>query len=48
MGFLKDAVHHPRRLRVRRAIFQVHLWAGIPLAVYLVVISLSGSVGVQG
>ncbi len=44
MGFFHDALHHPKRLGLRRALFQVHLWAGVPLALYLVVISLSGSV----
>lgn len=37
-------LHHPRKLWIRRALFQVHLWAGILLALYLIVISLSGSI----
>ncbi len=44
MAFRNDLVHHPRRLWVRRAIFQLHLWAGVGLALYLVLIALSGSV----
>ena len=44
MSFTKDLVHHPRRLRLRRAAFQIHLWGGLALAFYLIVISLSGSV----
>ena len=44
MSFTANLVHHPRRLWLRRAAFQVHLWAGILLAVYLVLIALSGSV----
>lgn len=37
-------LHHPRRLWIRKAIFQVHLWGGVFLALYLVVIALTGSV----
>ena len=44
MTVFSDAVHHPRRLWVRRAIFQVHLWAGVLLTLYLVVIALTGAV----
>jgi uncharacterized iron-regulated membrane protein len=33
----------PQRVWLRRALFQVHLWAGILLAAYAVVIGLSGS-----
>ncbi len=34
----------PQKTVLRRAIFQVHLWAGIGLGVYIFVISVSGSV----
>lgn len=37
-------LHNPRKLWLRRALFQVHLWVGILLALYAVVISLSGSI----
>lgn len=33
----------PQRVFLRRAIFQVHLWSGILLAIYSVVIGLTGS-----
>ncbi|HXE12695.1 MAG TPA: PepSY-associated TM helix domain-containing protein [Bryobacteraceae bacterium] len=33
----------PQRVWLRRAIFQIHLWVGIVLALYVVVIGLSGS-----
>lgn len=33
----------PQRVRLRRAIFQVHLWAGVVLALYCIVIGLSGA-----
>ncbi|AFL89283.1 putative iron-regulated membrane protein [Terriglobus roseus DSM 18391] len=36
--------HAPQRLRLRRAIFQVHLWLGVILTLYSIVIGLSGSV----
>jgi uncharacterized iron-regulated membrane protein len=34
----------PQRLWLRRAIFQVHLWLGVILALYSIVIGVSGSV----
>lgn len=41
---LDTALHHPRKLWVRKALFQVHLWLGILLSLYVVIISLSGSI----
>lgn len=43
-GILTDILHHPRRLWLRKAIFQIHLWAGILLSLYLILIALSGSI----
>ena len=40
---LSTYLHHPQKLWLRRALFQVHLWAGILLSLYAVVISLSGA-----
>jgi uncharacterized iron-regulated membrane protein len=42
--FLQQAVHHPRKLWLRKAVFQVHLWAGLLLTLYIVVIALTGSI----
>lgn len=33
----------PQRRRLRRALFQVHLWLGVALGLYIVLISVSGS-----
>jgi uncharacterized iron-regulated membrane protein len=44
LGIADDLVHHPRRTLLRRAAFQIHLWAGLAVAVYLIAISLSGCV----
>jgi uncharacterized iron-regulated membrane protein len=44
MSFLRTFVHHPRKLWLRRAFFQIHLWAGVLLSLYIVMISLTGSV----
>jgi uncharacterized iron-regulated membrane protein len=44
MTFLHNLVHRPRQLWLRRALFQIHLWAGIALSLYVVVIALSGSI----
>ncbi len=43
MPFLTDFVYHPRKLFLRRALFQVHLWLGILLSLYVALIGLSGS-----
>src|SRR5579864_3779143 len=34
---------HPQRLWIRRAVFQVHLWTGIGIGLYIFLISVSGS-----
>jgi uncharacterized iron-regulated membrane protein len=36
-------LHHPETLRVHRGLFQVHLWLGMLAAMYVTVMSLSGS-----
>ncbi|MDE1156039.1 MAG: PepSY-associated TM helix domain-containing protein [Acidobacteriaceae bacterium] len=43
MGLFKNLLHHPRRVWARRMVFQVHLWSGVLLSLYLVLISLSGA-----
>ena len=44
MSFLKTFLNHPRKLWIRRALFQVHLWAGVLLSLYVVIIALTGSI----
>lgn len=41
-------LHTPQRSLLRRAVFQIHLWAGIVVALYAVVIGISGSILVFG
>ena len=36
--------HTPQRSRLRRALFQIHVWVGVVLAVYAIVIGVTGSV----
>ena len=36
-------VHRPQELWLRRILFQIHLWTGIAIGLYVVVISISGS-----
>lgn len=36
-------LHTPQRSRLRRALFQIHLWVGLVLSLYAVAIGLSGS-----
>ena len=44
MPFFRDLVHSPRKLFLRKALFQVHLWAGIALSLYVVVIAITGAI----
>jgi uncharacterized iron-regulated membrane protein len=44
MSFLRTFIHHPRKLWLRRAFFQIHLWAGVLLSLYVVLIALTGSI----
>ena len=43
MTFRERALRRPQTLWIRKAVFQVHLWTGIAIGLYIVVISLSGS-----
>ena len=43
MGSWERWLKHPQGVWLRKAIFQVHLWSGIGLALYVVLICLSGS-----
>jgi uncharacterized iron-regulated membrane protein len=43
MGVLAAFADHPQSLWLRRATFQVHLWFGIATGLYVLVISVSGS-----
>jgi uncharacterized iron-regulated membrane protein len=36
-------LHRPERLWVRNAVFQVHLWVGAAVGLYVVLMSISGS-----
>ena len=36
-------IQQPQRFWVRKALFQVHLWVGIGIGLYIVLISVSGS-----
>jgi uncharacterized iron-regulated membrane protein len=41
---LETVLHRPRKLWARKALFQIHLWLGVLLSLYVVVIGLSGSI----
>jgi uncharacterized iron-regulated membrane protein len=43
MGVFHQFWTHPQRSWMRRALFQIHLWTGIGIGLYVVVISVSGS-----
>ncbi len=40
----KSWLRHPQRVRLRKFLFQVHLWSGISLGLYIFFISITGSV----
>jgi uncharacterized iron-regulated membrane protein len=44
MKYWQKWIRQPRTVWLRRAIFQVHLWAGIGLGLYVFLISVTGSV----
>lgn len=43
MSFAEQWLRRPQNLWLRRALFQVHLWTGIGLGIYVLLISVSGS-----
>jgi len=43
MAFVEQFVRRPQSVWLRKAIFQVHLWTGIAMGLYVVAISVSGS-----
>ena len=40
----KSWLRHPQRVRLRKLLFQIHLWSGISLGLYIFFISITGSV----
>lgn len=42
-GFRRAPVHTPRSLGIRKVLFQVHLWAGIGVGLYVLVASTTGA-----
>jgi len=43
MGLWTRWLYKPQRVWLRRALFQVHLWSGLALGLYIVVLSVTGS-----
>jgi uncharacterized iron-regulated membrane protein len=44
MGTFQQFWRQPQRLWLRKALFQIHLWTGIGAGLYILVISISGSI----
>ena len=44
MTFWQRWIRQPRTTRLRKAIFQVHLWSGIGVGLYVLLVSVTGSV----
>ncbi len=43
MGAIAAFARHPQSVWLRRVLFQVHLWLGLAIGLYIFIISLSGS-----
>ena len=43
MTVLTRFLHQPQRVWLRRALFQIHLWTGLALGLYVVMLSITGS-----
>jgi uncharacterized iron-regulated membrane protein len=43
MTFLTRCLRQPRKVLIRKIAFQIHLWIGIAIGLYIVVLSLTGS-----
>jgi uncharacterized iron-regulated membrane protein len=43
MNSLREWIERPQRIWLRRALFQIHLWTGIGLGLYLLVVCITGS-----
>src|ERR1041384_5303366 len=43
MGIWKNWVQQPQRVWLRRAMFQIHLWSGLAIGLYIVMLSITGS-----
>jgi uncharacterized iron-regulated membrane protein len=44
MGPLRRFVHQPRQLLLRRVLFQIHLWAGVGVGLYLAAMGITGAI----
>jgi uncharacterized iron-regulated membrane protein len=44
MGIWSKWIRDPQSLWLRKAVFQIHLWIGIAIALYVIVICLTGSI----
>jgi uncharacterized iron-regulated membrane protein len=44
VNFLRQFLHRPQRLWLRQLNFQVHLWVGIILSLYMIVIGVTGAI----
>jgi uncharacterized iron-regulated membrane protein len=43
MSFLRQWLQRPQNVWLRRALFQIHLWTGVGVGLYVLAISISGS-----
>ncbi|MEI9814918.1 MAG: PepSY-associated TM helix domain-containing protein [Acidobacteriota bacterium] len=43
MSILSEAIQKPQQLALRKMLFQVHLWTGIGVGLYILLISVTGA-----
>src|SRR5579871_4720988 len=48
MSFFQNFARRPQQVALRRLNFVIHLWVGIVLAIYMIVIGVTGSILVFG
>lgn len=46
MTFWKNFIAHPQTVWLRKAIFQFHMWSGIGIGLYVLLVSVTGSIAV--
>jgi hypothetical protein len=46
MSFVRQWLQRPQNVWLRRALFQIHLWTGVGVGLYVLAISISGSASV--
>src|SRR5436309_15513510 len=44
MSYWQRWISHPQNVWLRKAVFQIHMWSGIAIGLYIIVVSVTGSI----